>query len=253
MKTFHVVSVSIGTGILLCLLTLVVVLSFVVAVVDVHSKTIPVAPFRPQNGALGDIEKQINDLKYGPVNLEATREVKNGWLIDRMRSNRQARVCDSPASHQAICASQSAVCQPQSQYLPQSVRIVDQSDCNYSQIISSPIVGQTIVTQPAGMEMPATLPINPFSASSKDDCLPCKIAQRNAVKTGSFICSNCRKSQVSGWHTEWKSDGTPVTFLCEQCHSIMSPDQREKAYIGYLSRQSKSAGIAGLLHQEIGQ
>ena len=247
MKQFHVISVSVGTGILLCMLTAFVVLGSAIVIMDAHSKTSPslVTPkFKPQNGALGEIEQQINDLKFGPVNTNATKEVKTGWLMDRIRENRQSRV-----SRQSVCVAQATACQPQS---VSSVRVVDPTDCNFSHIVSNPVASQTIVVQPTGIEMPSTTPIHPLEVSSPADCATCKLP-RNAVKTGSFICSNCRKSQVGAWHTEWKSDGTPVTFLCEQCHSLMSPEQREKAYIGYLSRQSKSAGIAGLLHQEIGQ
>lgn len=241
MKTFHVVSVTIGTGLLLCFLTAFMVGAFVLTVVSVHQKPAPTPTFRPQHGTLGEIEHQLNDMKFGPVNIDATKEVKNGWILDRIRANRQSRVCASPAS-------QSAVCQPQNQ----SIRVVDPTDCNYSYVVANPVLGQTIVTQSTGIEMPAAAPIHPLEESLMKDCVTCK-QSKNSVKTGSFICSNCRKSQVAEWHTEWKSDGTPVTFLCEHCHSIMSLEQREKAYIGYLSRQSKSVGIAGLLHQELGQ
>ena len=251
MKQFHVVSVSIGTGLLLCMLTGFVVLGASIVIIDAHSKTAPVSvpSFRPQNGSLGEIEHQLNDLKFGPVNTNATKEVKNGWLIDRIRSNRQSRVssrqvCSSPVNSQSVCVSKQTV---------SSVRIVDPTDCSYSYVVANPVAGQTIVAQSTGVEMPSASPIHPLEEFSLKDCATCKQSARNAVKTGSFICSNCRKSQVGEWHTEWKSDGTPVTFLCENCYSSMSSEQREKAYIGYLARQSKSAGISGLLHQEMGQ
>lgn len=250
MKQFHVVSVSIGTGLLLCMLTGFVVLGAAIVIVDAHSKTAPtsIPSFKPQNGSLGEIEHQLNELKFGPVNTNATKEVKNGWLLDRIRSNRQSRVslhqvCSSPVNSQSVCLSQSV----------SSVRIVDPTDCNYSYIVANPVAGQTILTQSTGFEMPKASPIHPLEESSAKDCETCTHSARNAVKTGAFICSNCRKPRVGEWHTEWKSDGTPVTFLCEHCHSIMSPEQREKAYIGYLARQSKSVGISGLLHQEMGQ
>jgi hypothetical protein len=246
MKTFHVVSVSIGTALLLFFLTAFMVGALVLTMLSVHQKPSMSAPtLKPQNGALGEIEHQLNDLKFGPVNTNATKEVKNGWLIDRIRANRQSRVCASSVSRQAVCVSPPTVYYPQTQ----SIRVVDSSDCNYPHIVANPVVNQTIVTQPSGLEMPAALPIHPLEVK---DCAACT-SSKDAIKTGAFICSNCRKSQVGEWHTEWKSDGTPITFLCEHCYSLMSPEQREKAYIGYLSRQSKSSGIAGLLHQEIGQ
>jgi hypothetical protein len=230
MKTFHVISVTLGTGLLLCFLTFCLAGAFVFSVMNVHVK--PTAPFAPRTGAVEQvIETQLNELKYGPVNTAATKEVKNGLpLFDRIRANRQARVCVSHASHQAGCVASPVV------YYPQAVVAV------------SPVVVPVM-----GIEMPAVTP-DPIPAKPSE-CVDgkCPVKQSEAVKTGSFICSNCRKSQVGEWHTEWKSDGTPVTFLCERCHSFMSTDQREKAYIGYLSRQSKTAGIAGLLHQELGQ
>lgn len=242
MKTFHVISVTVGTGLLLCFLTVASVAVLAAAVLSVHQKPSPSPMLRPQTGSMGEIESQLNELKFGPVNTNATKEVKNG-LFDRIRANRQSRVCASPASQQSVCVSKSTVCQPQ----PQSVRIVDPSDCGYSYAVANPVVGQVVVPQSTGLEMPATGPVG-----FPRDCIECKLP-RNAIKTGSFVCSNCRKSQVGEWHTEWKSDGTPVTFLCEHCYSNMTTEQREKAYIGYLSRQSKSVGIAGLLHQELGK
>lgn len=239
MKTFHVVSVSIGTGLLLCMLTGFLVIAVAVAMIDVPAKPSSSPSLRPRNGAIGEIESQINELKYGPVNLAAAKEVKNG-LLTRIRANRQAR-------HRGSVSPQ-AVCSPR----PQSVRIVDPSDCNFSYVVANPVAGQTIVAQPTGFEMPALPAINPIEVDAQMDCTTCKTFEKNAVKTGSFLCSNCRKSQVGEWHTDWKSDGTPITFLCKNCHSLMSPEQREKAYVGYLGRQSKSAGIAGLLYQEIG-
>lgn len=261
MRQFHVISVSIGTGLLLCMLTVFLVLALAFAMMDVHSKTPPSPSFHPQNGVLGEIEHQINDLKYGPVNTDATKQVKNG-LFDRIRANRQARVCGSPVSQQSVCAPQSIVYQSQFvqpsfvQYQLPSVRIIDPSDCNYSYSVTNPVMGQTMVTQSTGFEMPSASPINPLEPAislTVKDCANCKTSQRNAVKTGSFICSNCRKSKIGEWHTDWNSDGTPVTFLCESCHSFMTPEQRERAFTAYQARQFGKAGRTGLLHQEIGQ
>ena len=253
MRQFHVISVSIGTGILFCMLTGFVALAIAAAIIDSHSndKCSPEV-FRPRTGAMGEIENQMNDLMYGPVNSNATREVKNG-LFDRIRANRQARVCQ-PVTQPTCLPNQSVVrySTPVETVQP-SYRIVDPSDCTYSYTISNPVVGQSIVTQTAGIEMPSVVPVNPLEHLAPNDCLTCERSTRNAFKTGSFICSNCRQSQVGGWHTDWKEDGTPVTFLCERCYSLMSPEQRERAYKGYMARQSRTAGISGLLHQEIGQ
>ncbi len=240
MRQFHVISLSVGTAILFCLLTSFLVLAIVFSSIDGQSKTAP-SPnvFRPQNGAMGEIEHKINDLKYGPVNNEATKEVKNG-LFDRIRVNRQARLCVPSPPSQAMC--------------PMAVRTIDPSECTYSYTLANPNVGQTVITQSTGFEMPFVTPINPLDRDAvAKDCPTGKCPQRNAIKTGSFICSNCRKSQIGEWHTDWKDDGTPITFLCERCHSLMTPEQRENAYKGYIARQSKSAGVSGLLHQEIGQ
>ncbi len=258
MKTFHVVSISIGTGVFLLALAALLVVAFALTALELHPKSR--TSTLPATGALGEIEHQLNDLKYGPVNSQATKEVKNG-LFDRIRQNRQSRNsrgCGAPVVSQSYCSptvSYSHVQPAATCYAsyPTQTRIVERSDCNYSYVTSNPIVGQTVVTQSAGLdpEMPA---IGPVAANAKnDDCLPCRKSNRNALKTGSFICSNCRASRIGQWHTEWKSDGTPVTFLCERCYSFMTPEQRERSYNGYLARQSKSVGIAGLLHQEIGQ
>ncbi len=253
MRQFHVISVSIGTGILFCMLTGFVALAIAAAIVDSHSNgKCSQGVFRPRTGAMGEIEHQMNDLMYGPVNSNATREVKNG-LFDRIRANRQARVRQPVA--QATCLPTETVVRYSNpiQNVQPCYRVVDQSDCTYSYTIANPVVGQSIVTHSTGIEMPSVVPVNPPEHSTPNDCLTCKSPTRNAVKTGSFICSNCRQSQVGGWHTDWKEDGTPVTFLCKRCYSLMSPEQRERAYKGYMARQSRTAGISGLLHQEIGQ
>jgi hypothetical protein len=259
MRQFHVISVSIGTGILFCMLTIFIVLGIAAAIVESHSNDrCNPEEFHPNTGAMGEIEHQMNDFMYGPVNSNATREVKNG-LFGRIRANRQARICQ-PVSQQTNCLptqhmpSQCDVAYSKPiQAAQPSYRVVDPSDCTYSYAIANPVVGQTIDTQPTGIEMPSVVPVNPLEHLAPNDCPNCKSPKRETVKTGSFICSNCRQSQVGGWHTDWKEDGTPITFLCERCYSLMSPEHRERAYKGYIARQSKTAGISGLLHQEIGQ
>ena len=207
--------------------------------------------FRPKSGAVGDVERSINDLKYGPVNLDAAKEVKNG-LFSRIRDNRQARIC-APASQQACVPSQ-------------TVRVIDSSDCTFSNAIVQP---QSYVIQATGIkpaessvikEYPAINPVEPTNG----DCPTCrphveveKLLRKNESpraenKTGSFICSNCKKPHVGEeWHTDWSADGTPITFLCESCYSRMSAQQRIAAYQAYASRQTKKNGKTALLHQEI--
>ncbi len=253
MRQFHVISVSIGTGILFCMLTLFGVLAIAAAIVGSHSddKCSPEV-FHPRTGAMGEIEHQMNDLMYGPVNSNATREVKNG-LFDRWRANRQARVGQSVAQPICLPTQYEVTHSKPLQIIQPNYRVVDPSDCTYSYTIANPVVGQTIVSPTTGIEMPSVVPVDPLEHLPSNDCATCKKSSHNSVKTGSFICSNCRQSQVGGWHTDWKEDGTPITFLCERCYLLMSPEQRERAYKGYLARQSKSAGISGQLHQEIGQ
>lgn len=243
MKHAVVISVSVGTALLLFGLTAIIAIGIVVASISVHNQPkTPVDVFRPKAGAVGEIERQINDLKYGPVNMDAAKEVKNG-LFSRIRQNRQSRICQP----------QQQACQVQQASSP--VVVVERSDCNYGYVATSPAV--VIANQPApivnAVEMPAVSPINPLAIEDEtpdSTCIPCN--RRAELKTGAFICTNCRKSQVGEWHTEWNGDGTPVTFLCESCFQKMSEAQRAKAYAAYKSRQLTKQGVAGLLHQELG-
>jgi len=256
MQKHYVISLSIGTALLACAMTFSVVGAILYATVTAHSKIPSPDAFRPRVGASEVIESHLNDLKYGEVNVNATKEVKNGLpLFDRIRANRQSRVC-APVVQQYCPPCPTVVVTNNTPYSLQAqptYRVVDPTDCTYSYVVSNPVPNQVIITQPTGIEMPAILPAKVQDEASPCPDGKCKPKQAEAVKTGSFICTNCRKSQVGEWHTEWKSDGTPTTFLCKSCFAIMSPEQRERAYIGYLSRQSKTVGTAGLLHQELSQ
>jgi len=222
------------------------------AAVCVHNTEPNLTPdiFRPKSGAVGDIERSINELKYGPVNLDAAKEVKNG-LFSRIRDNRKSRICN-PAPQQ--------VCVP-----AQAIRVNDSSDCTFSNAIAQPqpiVIQTTGVTVPPATEYPA---INPLE-STNSDCPTCrphveveklfrkKESPRAENKTGSFICSKCKKPHVGEeWHTDWAADGTPITFLCESCYSRMSSQQRNAAYQAYASRQTLKNGRTALLHQEISE
>lgn len=226
MKNAVVVSVSVGTALLLFLLAGLVVAGVAFVTIGIHQPAVNRDVYRPKTGAIGDIEKQINDLKYGQVNLEASKEVKNG-LFSRLRAR---RVVSQPA-----------------------VQTCQGGNCS-TVTYSTPVVIQTkTIAQPVRIEQPFVAPINPLENVDATDCASgnCRKSPRSEVKTGSFICSNCRRSQVGDWHTDWRPDGTPITFLCESCYQKMTPDQRAKAYQGYAARQSKNVGPVGLLHQEI--
>ncbi len=264
-----VVSVSIGTGLLIVCMVLMICLA-IGATVCIHSNEQTLAPaiFRPKSGAIGDAERSINELKYGPVNLDAAKEVKNG-LFARIRDNRQSRACATvqrqacvPVQQQVFTRVQQQVCVP-----VQTTRVIDPTDCTFSYAIAQP---QPYVIQATGFESPTSATrefpaINPLE-SETGDCPRCrphvevekllrkKESPRSESKTGSFICSNCKKPHVGEeWHTDWSEDGTPITFLCESCYSRMSPQQRIASYQAYAARQTLKNGKTALLHQEIGE
>lgn len=261
MKHYHVVGLTAGTALLFCAMTACIVGAIVFATVEVHSKVKPSPDkFLPKKGAVGEIERALQDIDLGPVNLDAAKEVKNG-LFDRIRARRQAQACKPQAVSQYQLPSQASVCSyPTVTYSSTAVvqsaplRIVcDPTDCNYTNIIATAPAGAIIVPQSTGFEMPYTAPINPLETVTDKDCPTCKNDPRTSIKTGAFICSNCRKSNVGEWHTDWNEDGTPVTFLCKRCHSVMTPEQKEKSLTAYKSRQVGKTGNTGLLHQEIGE
>ena len=264
-----VVSVSVGTGLLI--VCMVVMLCIAIgATVCMHGSEPSVAPavFRPRSGQIGDAERSINELKYGPVNLDAAKEVKNG-MFARIRENRQSRNCASvqrqvcvPVQQQVVTRVQQQVCVPF-----QTTRVIDPTDCTYSYAIAQP---QPYVIQATGIESPSTPTreypvVNPLE-SETGNCPTCrphvevekllrtKGSPRSENKTGSFICSHCKKPHVGEeWHTDWSEDGTPVTFLCESRYSRMSSQQRIAVYQDYAARQTLKNGKTALLHQEIGE
>jgi hypothetical protein len=236
MKQFHVISLSIGTCLLLIAMSVFVVAGFVFATLNVHPQPRPDV-FRPKGGVIGEVESTINELKYGPVNVQALKETKNG-LFSRIRARRQATQVCQPCtqSTQTITYSYPAV--------SYATPVVSYSTERY---LPTSVPTERVAV---GVEMPAIA--NPVEIDASD-CATCKKDPRSELKTGSFLCSNCRKSNVGSWHTEWTSEGTPVTFLCESCWQRLNEEQRQKAYKGYIARQSKSVGVQGLLHQELGQ
>lgn len=85
-KKFVVVGVSLGTGVLLTAFCLAICLSYVFTSHSPVSVPVP-APNFPTQGSISS--KEINDLKYGPVNLNAAKEVKEG-IFSRLRARRIA-------------------------------------------------------------------------------------------------------------------------------------------------------------------
>lgn len=259
MSRVIVVSVSVGTGLLLVCMVLLLSLAIGAAVcVNKDEPNLTPDVFRPKSGAVGDIERSINELKYGPVNLDAAKEVKNG-LFSRIRDNRQSRIC-APVQTQACSTVSQTVCVP-----IQAARVTHPADCTLSYAIAQPqpnVIQTSGVVQPSNGEYPTINPLEPVNGNCPT-CRPAveveKLLRKNELprfenKTGSFICSNCKKPHVGEeWHTDWSADGTPITFLCESCYSHMSPKQRIAAYQAYASRQTLKNGKTALLHQEIGE
>ncbi len=222
-----IISLSAGTALLIVLLSLSLCAAIVTA--GYCSKNSPHL-YTPHEGVKGALERLKNEIDYGPVNMQAAREIKNGLpLFDRIRANRQAR-----SQPQQCRQPQATYCQPTQAY---------------SYVVSTPQPTQTAIVQPQGIEYPSTH--TPQVSGCKDgSCKPRTGVAGETVKTGAFICSNCRKPQIANWHTDWKEDGTPETYLCKSCYSFMSPEQRKTALISYQARQVQSAGVAGLLHPE---
>lgn len=256
-----VVSLSIGTCLLMSLaiaaLSTAIILGGHVAIPAASPHSAAPAPFVPKTGALGELNRLKNEIQYGPVNLDAAKEVKNG-LFDRIRAVRQARLCPPCQPAPPRQPAQTHYSQPI--HVTTACRFVDPSDCNYTHIVADAAsVRAPLVMQPTGIEMPSVVPLAtimadpPSYSPAPANCPTCPRDPRTAVKTGSFICSNCRKSQVGKWHTDWNASGQPITFLCENCYSFMTPQQRETAYRGYIARQTKNVGTVGLLHQELGK
>ena len=264
-----VVSVSIGTG--LFIVCMVIMLCLAIGATVCLQGTEPVkvpTVFRPMSGSIGEVERSFNDQNYGPVNLDAAKEVKNG-LFARIRENRQLRACSTPQQQVRVPVQQ--VCAPIQR------RAIESSDgtYSYSTVQSTPlVVPSTGIPKPLPfVEMPNVVPtpmveypkLNPIE-TEKPDCPRCRVpleidklmrtraSTRSEKKTGSFICSHCKKPHVGEeWHTDWAEDGTPITFLCESCYSRMTPQQRVAVYQSYATRQTSKIGRNALLHQEIGE
>lgn len=190
------------------------------------------------------LRKEINDLKYGPVNKDATKEVKNG-LFDRLRARRNAAPATVASCPPCTVVSSTDCTAAYSTALP-VWSVIQNGTVSYVPVQS---VTSTVASVPSQPEYPA---INPLEVESLPTCTNCNQDPRAEVKTGSFVCSNCKKPQVGGqWHTDWTEDGMPVTFLCESCYRKMTPNQHLVAYKAYAQRQSIKG--ESILQQEIGE
>lgn len=254
-----VIGLSIGTALLFSIGVCVLAAAIVLGGSNLRTEELSVRPFQPKTGVMSELHRLKNEMDYGPVNLDAAKAVKNGGgLLARIHQNRQAVCppcppCPVPSYQQSFQVV--SACQ-----FPQSTRpiVMDPTDCNFGYVAASTspqsLIIQQTGLQPAGVEMPSVAPsADALSKLLEKDCPTCKKDPRSELKTGSFICSNCRKAQVGNWHTDWNDDGQPITFLCESCYSNMSPEQRDKAYRGYIARQTKTVGQIGLLHPELGK
>jgi hypothetical protein len=238
MKSVVVVSLSVATSLFILFMTLMVVGA--IMLVHFADTTPPANPdvFEPKTGMLGELKRQKNEINYGPVNLQAAKEEKDG-LFANIRARRQAR-------------QQASQCQPQQ---VQTVYSVPQSVCATPQIIIPSEVTQ--IATPA-IEYPqakpqqpqAEPPFCPDGSCDQQKPIERKTTPRTEIKTGDFVCSNCRKPVIGDdWHTDWNEDGSPTTFLCKTCNAKLDEDTKAKIYVAYNARQAKLKG--GTLHQEI--
>lgn len=218
-----IISLSAGTMLVVMLLGGAICVSIIVAGYPSRDAQ----SYESSAGVKGAIERFENEIKYGPVNYEAAKQVKGGLpLFDRIRANRQARS------------------QPQ-----QCTQACYQPTPTYSYVVQT----QTAIVQTPSIEYPstqATPAAIPLDGCKDGSCKPRTVVAGEASKTGAFICSNCRKPKIADWHTDWKEDGTPETYLCKSCYLFMTPEQRKSALVSYQARQVQSAGVAGLLHPE---
>ena len=264
MKSVVVVSLSLGTALLVFFMTTLVV----GAVMLVHFADTTPPPnakvFEPKSGMLGEIHRQKHEMEYGPVDLNKAKETKDG-IIDNIRARRQARA-------QAYCQNVQAratYCQPAQTYTQSYYRIAEPTDCNTGYSVVTPNVSVSVqpnsvgvAVSPPVIEYPSTKPQASQATPRSPAPPPCvdgscrinkttKATPRKEAKTGAFVCSNCRKPCIGDeWHTEWNADGTPTTFLCESCHQSLDEEQRERVYLAYAARQAKHSCV-GTLHQEV--
>jgi hypothetical protein len=260
MRTTVIVSLGVGTGILVSTLAGLVCLTIALSNCACERNERPeVEVYRPRTGVAGEIERKINERKYGPVDLDAAKEVKNGGLFARIRANRQANACGGAAGacagsqSRAVTVTTNQVTRTYSGQMTTRSSPSTNSDCANGQCERP----NAASSQPG--EYPA---INPLDVIS-NTCPTCpvnsniftrqeKSIARHEVKTGAFVCSHCRKACIGDeWHTDWVGDGTPITFLCERCYSRMNSNQLMSAYRAYAAKQTASNGKQALMHQEI--
>lgn len=241
MEKTTTIALSIGTAILAFCLTCVLAAAIVVAGSISHQVHTPSKIFEPRAGAMGELSRMKNDIEYGPVNLQAAKETKDG-LFANIRARRAAR-----------CAPTTTRCEP-IQVVQARPVYTQPSAVTFPVVeIVSPTLNVPLVEYPAAAPPPKLAP----PANCPDGKCPLvkptgKTSARMEAKTGAFVCSNCRKPCVGDeWHTDWNADGTPTTFLCRRCNAAMDESQKVAAFERYEARQAKY--VNGTLHQEISQ
>lgn len=239
-KQFVVVSCSFGTGLL------TIVLASLIAAALLCQPAMERTPVLhpPRIGPPSLLKQSFDEIKYGPVNKSAQQEVKDG-LISRIREMRSRRL-EQRCEPQNTVAQNVVIRCP-----PRDVVSLDGCTVGTPVFVSEPVlyVPKKPVEYPA--MSPALSPIDLFF----EDCDTCaKKDPKSEAKTGSFVCSRCKKPCVGDeWHTYWQPDGSPLTFLCESCHQSLSPAGRQSVYSQYMKRQSKSVGDLQSLHPELSQ
>jgi hypothetical protein len=261
MSRVVVVSVSIGTGLLLVCLVVLLCLSIGAAVYFPQDPSHTASDaFKLKTGVANEAERSINDLKYGPVNLDAAKEVKNG-LFDRLFQRRCSNTpvpvsssdCEVPTAYTEIGSVVDSI----------PIIISHQTDAVYIEPPSTPL---STTTPNVSRETPFEYPPIATPGSESTNCPSCrpvpelnklfrkKESTRSESKTGAFICSHCKNPRVGEeWHTDWAEDGTPITFLCKSCYGRLNPSQRVAAYQAYVSRQMLHNGPQALFHQEVSE
>ncbi len=261
MSRVVIVSVSLGTGLLLVCMVVLLCLSIGAAVYFPQDPSYSSSDaFKLKTGVAGEVERSINELKYGPVNLDAAKEVKNG-LFDRFL---QRRCSSAPAQ------ASPSVCETPT-YYTEMIPVVESTPIIISHemdtVYTEPTYVPVSITTPAvSRETPLEYPPIVTPGSENSNCPSCrpvpelnklfrkKESTRSEAKTGAFICSHCKNPRVGEeWHTDWAEDGTPITFLCESCYRLLSPSQRVNAYQAYVSRQMLHSGPQALFHQEVSE
>lgn len=173
-KRFVVLSFSVGTASLLAALCGALLLAVVLNQQPQSHKPAIDVPRLPH----GDLSnKEANDIKYGPVNFSAAKEVKQG-IISRLRArratSRPAAVSNcAPVTYaQPVASQQSIVPHVPGSYLPQPAPVVDprpvcpDGNCNPGYL---PPSSATLDPSPAPYVGSLPDPVEPLESMPPDD------------------------------------------------------------------------------------